>query len=300
MAAGGTVQRLWGLAQPILSSTATASLSTAIKGANWLTERLEVPAADAGSSQTGALGILAGVWKVVRPLLVAVTLSLSRLFNQVLQWSLERVNPEAKSAAAAESSRTAFLITTAALAGIAFLFSALINSPAESVEAPPAEPVAVEAPAEPAPSQALLDAIQTQVTEVTSGYSSFVDALDIDLAGDRIVVTVDDGWYRLSPAEQQQLVRQMQQQASEFDFPRLTLVNERGERIARTPVVGDQLIFFQTSEPPPLPDVPETLESPADAPSPPPAAAPPSSADSASPEADAPDPSSPAAPAPTE
>ncbi|MGF1514468.1 MAG: hypothetical protein ACFB5Z_12355, partial [Elainellaceae cyanobacterium] len=270
VASGGTVQRIWGLAQPILATAATASLSTAIKGTNWLTERLEVASPVDESNQTGALAIIAGVWKVVRPLLVAVTLSLSRLFNQVLQWSLARVNPEAKASAAAESSRTAFLITTAVLGLLAFLISTLI-SPAPTAAKSPVGPVTQVTPAAPTPSQARLEAVQAQVVEVVDSYDGFVDAIDVNLAGDRIAVTLDDGWYRLTDKDRQQLARRLQRQASELDFPKLTLFNARQERIARTPVVGARRGFLQTPEPP-TPEVPTPRENP-----PPPArAAPPS------------------------
>ncbi|MGB3615567.1 MAG: hypothetical protein WBA10_17365 [Elainellaceae cyanobacterium] len=302
----GTVQRIWGLLRPPLTAAAKTTLATGVKGANWLTQQLESAPLAPGSNQTGVLGILTGVWRIVKPLLVAVTLSLSRLFNQLLQWSLERLDPEVKAAAAAESSRTAFLITSATLALLFFLFGSLINPSSATPKTPGNGVVAVRS----APNQARLDAMQERVSDVVDRYDGTVYAVGLDAVDDRLTVTLDDGWYRLSENQQQRFARQLQREASDAKFPQLTLLNERSERLARTPVVGDKMILFQTPAPPPPPEVPDTLDSPGQAPSD--AASDdttrdelsnrlaPSTADSASLAAESPDPSSPTVPAPPE
>ncbi|MEO0410103.1 MAG: hypothetical protein AAF289_22385, partial [Cyanobacteria bacterium P01_A01_bin.135] len=305
-ASGSTVQRIWGLLKPALKT----GLATGIKGANWLAQQLEAVSPTVESSATGPLGALVGLWKVVKPLLVALTLSLSRIFSQVLQWSLARLDPEAKAAAAAESSRVAFLITSATLAVLVFLTGNLLTaSPAPAAARAPSGEVS-----KPAPNQALLEAIQARIDTATDDYDGTVYAVDLDVAGDRLLVTLDDGWYRLTERQQQRLARKLQQRAEDSQLSQLTLINERGERIARTPVVGKGMIFFETIAPPPPPAIPDSLASPAE----PPATAeedvlpdttegepilgdrPISSADSASPVAAAPDPSSPTPPGPPE
>lgn len=301
-ASAGTVQRIWSLAQPPLSAAAKTALATGIKGANWLTHKLESAPPAPESSQTGVLGILTGVWRIIKPLLVAVTLSLSRLFNQLLQWSLERLDPEVKAAAAAESSRVAFLITSATLALLFFLGGSAINpSPAAPQPSGDAAPTVVR----PAPEQARLDAVQAQLSDVVERYNGTVYAVDLDVIGDRLIVALDNGWYRLSEDQQQRFARQLQRQARDAKFPQLTLVNESNERIARTPVVGDDMVLFQTAAPPPPPEVPDTLDSPGQPPDtglndPSGGTAGANAGDSASPAAVSPNPSSPAAPALTE
>ncbi len=241
---------------------------------------------------------MTGFWRVVRPLLVAVSLSGARLFNQLLQWSLERINPEAKAAAASESSRIAFLITTATLGILLFLGGSLIN-PAPSAGS--AQPVVKAAPAATARNTALLEKVQAQVSDVVESYGLAGAA---DLKGDRLTIILEDDWYRLSDKQQQRVARQLLQRIDDSDVAQITLLNQREERIARTPVVGDRFVFFQTDEPPAPPEVPDILESP----EPPPAAGdlssetsegldPASTADSASPAAASPSPSSPAEPA---
>lgn len=298
-ASAGTIQRIWGLLKPALK----AGLATGIKGANWLTQRLEAVPPPVDSSATGGSGAIAGVWKVIKPLLVALTLLLSRLFNQVLQWSLARLDPEAKAAAAAESSRVAFLITSATLAVLVFL----VGNTLTSAPAPAAQP-AITAPSKAQPSsptQALLETLQGRIADITAEYDGAVAAADLDLSGDRLAVTLDDGWYSLPATQQKQLARDLQQRAADSRLPQLTLLNQRGERIARTPVVGEGLIFFQTTAPPPPPPVPDELVSPAEPPAADldridPSLAEVNTADSASPAAAAPGPSSPAALEPLE
>jgi hypothetical protein len=125
----------------------------------------------------------------------------------------------------------------------------------ESPKVSPAPPTAVEsAPPTPAvvstpkisPEQAFIEAIETQLSEITSQYpDDIIQTLSIDLAHDRAIVRLNPVWYTLDEQRQNSLADRMWQQAQANHFTKLELQDDRGVSIARSPVVGKHAIILQ-------------------------------------------------------
>jgi hypothetical protein len=145
------------------------------------------------------------------------------------------------------------LWTTAAL---------LPQTPAQQAKAPPAE---VEAPPELTapkpevpikelpppppeltPEQNLIASIQTQVSEITEKYTGgLIQSIQANFQGSRLIVTVSDRWYELKPAQQNKLADETLSRSQELDFSKLEIVDPEGTLLARTPVVGNNMVILK-------------------------------------------------------
>jgi hypothetical protein len=59
-----------------------------------------------------------------------------------------------------------------------------------------------------------------------------------------LTVKVAEDWYRLSEIEQNQLATKMWKEANSLDFSKLEIANMEGKLIARSPVVGSEMIIL--------------------------------------------------------
>ncbi|WP_293337722.1 hypothetical protein [Microcoleus sp. CAWBG58] len=96
------------------------------------------------------------------------------------------------------------------------------------------------------PEQSLIAAIQTQVAEITNRLGGgLVKSVDADFSIGLLTVKVAQDWYKLSDVEQNQLARQMWKEANSLDFSKLQIANLEGKLIARSPVVGSEMIILE-------------------------------------------------------
>ncbi|WP_293354802.1 MULTISPECIES: hypothetical protein [unclassified Microcoleus] len=96
------------------------------------------------------------------------------------------------------------------------------------------------------PEQSLIAAIQTQVAEITNRLGGgLVKSVDADFSIGLLTVQVAEDWYKLSDVEQNQLARQMWKEANSLDFSKLQIANLEGKLIARSPVVGSEMIILE-------------------------------------------------------
>ena len=96
------------------------------------------------------------------------------------------------------------------------------------------------------PEQAFVDAIQIQLAELTSQYpDNIVQTLQVDLAHDRLIVRLAPVWYTLDDTRQNEIVDRMWTQAKENNFSKLELQDTEGKSLARSPVVGREMIILQ-------------------------------------------------------
>jgi hypothetical protein len=138
------------------------------------------------------------------------------------------------------------------------------NSPEQVAEAPSEQlqpPVELKAPQKPkslkvvastspqlqlTPEQSLIASIQDQVAEITKEYSSeIVQSLEVNLPKSRLDVKVGKGWYDLSSEEQDRIAEQMLNRSEKFDFQKLHLKDPQGTLVARTPVVGRNMVILK-------------------------------------------------------
>ncbi len=96
--------------------------------------------------------------------------------------------------------------------------------------------------------------IQAQLTAVSALYGEgLVQSVQANLPRSRLTVNLSDGWYRLTATGQDNLAMDLLQRAGDLQFEALEVRSPAGELLARSPVVGHQMVILQRQ---PLPEVP--------------------------------------------
>jgi hypothetical protein len=96
------------------------------------------------------------------------------------------------------------------------------------------------------PDLAFITAIQTQLSDITSQYpDKIVRGLQVDVATDRLIVQLAPAWYTLDESSQNDLTDRMWLQAKANHFTKLEIQDADGKSIARSPVVGREMIILQ-------------------------------------------------------
>ena len=127
---------------------------------------------------------------------------------------------------------------------------------AETPSAEPSPPVAVPSPEVPVvaspppmeltPEQSLIAAIQNQVAEISDQYANgLIQSIQANFQGSRLIVKVGNGWYSLDRPQQDKLANEMLARAQELDFSRLELTDTVGNLLARSPVVGSNMVILK-------------------------------------------------------
>ena len=125
------------------------------------------------------------------------------------------------------------------------------------VQAPaPPQPVPVSPTPKPKPSpspalqlspeQKLIASIQDQVAEVSDRYSSsLIRSVQANFRSSRLVVKLGESWYGLSETQQNKLSNELLKRAQQLDFVKLELSDPEGVLLARSPVVGSEMIILK-------------------------------------------------------
>jgi hypothetical protein len=96
------------------------------------------------------------------------------------------------------------------------------------------------------PEQALIEAIQRQLSEITSQYpDDIIQTLSVDIVRERLIVRLNPIWYLISDDRQNSLTDRMWLQAQANHFTKLEIQDVQGRSIARSPVVGRHPIILQ-------------------------------------------------------
>ncbi|MEP0958018.1 hypothetical protein [Microcoleus sp. FACHB-1515] len=110
----------------------------------------------------------------------------------------------------------------------------------EATEPPP--------PPQLTPEQTLVAAIQDQVGNLTNQYGNgLIENIQANFRSGRLTVKINDSWYELSEARQNQLASDMLDRARSLDFRRLEITDSQGTLVARSPIVGTDMIILQRS-----------------------------------------------------
>ncbi|AGF52567.1 sll0066 [Synechocystis sp. PCC 6803] len=116
------------------------------------------------------------------------------------------------------------------------------------LEAPsPPAPVAVSPlPLAPlTPEQSLLAVIQRELVDLEGLYPpQLMERIEPNFLASRLTLTVGDSWQELSPKQQQTLLDALWQRAQKLSFRRLWIYDLKGDLIARSPVVGQDMVVF--------------------------------------------------------
>lgn len=123
----------------------------------------------------------------------------------------------------------------------------------QAPEAPPVEisptPTKPPLPAPPlklTPEQTLIARIQDQVAAISNQYvSGLVQSTQANFRGSRLIVHISDGWYGLSRSQQDKLAGEILRGTQALDFIKLEMVDGAGTLLARSPIVGGEMIILK-------------------------------------------------------
>ena len=96
------------------------------------------------------------------------------------------------------------------------------------------------------PEQTLIAAIENRVAEVSNGFADgLIESIQANFEGSSLTVKVGNDWYNFKSSEQDNLAAQMLERARELDFSRLEITDTQGKLLARSPVVGKDMIILK-------------------------------------------------------
>ncbi|UBF29230.1 hypothetical protein K9N68_16185 [Kovacikia minuta CCNUW1] len=115
------------------------------------------------------------------------------------------------------------------------------NSPAPSpLPSPPPPPLKLT------PEQKLIARIQDQVAEISNQYvNGLIQSVQANFRSSLLTVRVGDGWYGLSQPQQNKLANEVLQRTQQLDFSKLEITDTEGALLARSPVVGSEMIILK-------------------------------------------------------
>ncbi|MGL6284107.1 MAG: hypothetical protein ACRC2J_17015, partial [Microcoleaceae cyanobacterium] len=99
------------------------------------------------------------------------------------------------------------------------------------------------------PEQYLVISIKNQIADITNRYGGgMVDSIQVNFLSGLLVIQVTDDWYDLDKTAQNQLANNLFKQAQDLDFTKLQIADNTGKLVARSPVVGEQMIILARSQ----------------------------------------------------
>lgn len=123
-----------------------------------------------------------------------------------------------------------------------------VQAPPELTAPSSPKPVATISPPPPVltPEQNLIAAIQNQVAQITSQYADgLIQAIQANFPGSLLTVKVSDDWYTFDSSKQDNLATDMWHRAQKLDFRKLEISDSQGSLVARTPVVGSNMVILK-------------------------------------------------------
>lgn len=118
-------------------------------------------------------------------------------------------------------------------------------SPVEVTPSPEPEP----SPAPPiqlTPEQNLIASIQNQVAGISDRYADgLIQSIQANFEGSSLTVKVGDDWYNLKQSQQDKLAEKMLERSRELDFTHLEITDPQGKILARSPVVGNEMVILK-------------------------------------------------------
>ncbi|XWK87720.1 MAG: hypothetical protein U7127_26585 [Phormidium sp.] len=123
-----------------------------------------------------------------------------------------------------------------------------IEAPLELTEPQPPEIIETLPPPPPVltPEQTLIVAIQNQVTDIVGGFADgLIVGIKADFPNNFLSLQVANDWYTFDSAKQDRLAADMWQRSQELDFEKLEINDTQGRLVARSPVIGSNMIIWQ-------------------------------------------------------
>jgi len=132
----------------------------------------------------------------------------------------------------------------------------------ETTSSPPEEEIKLEenAPITPpirqlTPEETLIAAIQKQVGEISlnqknsnsnnQNFSEIIESIQANFYDSNLTIKINKDWYKLEKLQQDKLAAKILQWSQELDFTHLEITDLQGKLIARSPVIGNEMIIFK-------------------------------------------------------
>jgi hypothetical protein len=75
---------------------------------------------------------------------------------------------------------------------------------------------------------------------------NLVKSIQANFRSSDLTITISNDWYKLETTQQQELAADILQLSQALDFTHLQLVDSQNRLLARSPVVGNEMIIFVT------------------------------------------------------
>lgn len=115
------------------------------------------------------------------------------------------------------------------------------------IEVAPSPPALAPSPVvELTPEQNLIVSIKNQIAEITDQYADgLIQSIQPNFQGSRLKIQVGDDWYKLNQSQQDKLAARMLERSKQLDFTHLEMTDPQGTLLARSPVVGNDMVILQ-------------------------------------------------------
>ncbi len=115
----------------------------------------------------------------------------------------------------------------------------------ESTRSPEPQPTSTP-PLELTPEQNLIASIENQIAEISDRYADgLIQSIQANFQGSRLTIKIGDDWYNLKQSQQDKLAARMLERARELDFTHLEITDPEGRLLARSPVVGTDIVILK-------------------------------------------------------
>lgn len=112
----------------------------------------------------------------------------------------------------------------------------------------PVEVVTIPPPVIPTPEQSLIAAIQAQMQSLTEADSAnIIQTIEPNFVQSRLTVTVTQDWQQLSDSRRLRLANDILYRSRRLDFSRVDIVDSQQKILARSPVIGEDMIIYDYS-----------------------------------------------------
>lgn len=95
------------------------------------------------------------------------------------------------------------------------------------------------------PEQNFIAVLQTKIANITEGYATdFIHLIKVNLGENSILVEVNDSWYELNQSRQNKVSNAILERSRQLKFNQLKFQDSGGTLVARSPVVGQNMIIL--------------------------------------------------------
>ena len=96
------------------------------------------------------------------------------------------------------------------------------------------------------PEQNLLATLREKVLQLAEDYEEdIVLSIEPKIANNLLIVKITDDWYQLETTKQDEIVATMFKRSQKLEFRRLEIIDQNDNLVARSPVVGQNMIIFR-------------------------------------------------------